>query len=90
MFTKHFFNALSYHPDRLSQRYTSHEALWVAPSAIMIETSIREILKQVQDDAFNILLRKTSYDASSFICLQIMFRTYFFLAICYLLNLVLV
>ncbi|MFO7672207.1 MAG: hypothetical protein R6V74_00705, partial [Lutibacter sp.] len=32
-------------------------ALWVAPSAIMIETSFHEILKQVQDDVFNILQR---------------------------------
>jgi hypothetical protein len=33
MSTGHFFNALSYHPDRLSQRFTRYEALWVAPSA---------------------------------------------------------
>jgi hypothetical protein len=45
MTTSCFLNALSYHPDRLSQRFTRYEALWVAPSAIMIETSIREILK---------------------------------------------
>ena len=39
MFTKHFFNALSYHPDRLSQRFASRKALWVAPSASAKKTA---------------------------------------------------
>ncbi|MFZ2284749.1 MAG: hypothetical protein WAV86_12815 [Lutibacter sp.] len=45
MFTEHFLNALSYHPDRLSSRFIRRLALWVAPSAFMIETSFHEILK---------------------------------------------
>ncbi|MHB1148375.1 MAG: hypothetical protein ACYC01_12380 [Lutibacter sp.] len=52
MYTIHFLNALSYHPDRLSIRFIQRLALWVAPSAIMIETSFHEILKQVTIDVF--------------------------------------
>jgi hypothetical protein len=59
MFTEHFFNALSYHPDRLSLRFTRYEALWVAPSA--------------NAKNFNILQRKKSYDGSSLIWFKIMF-----------------
>jgi hypothetical protein len=46
MFTEHFLNALSYHPDRLFSRFGHYEALWVAPSA--------------NAKNFNILLRKKS------------------------------